>query len=264
MAIDSQPALEPARDSSVIENEIPAYRAISARAVTSVVLGLASVFCFTSLSFLLLVLVAVLFGWSALVAIRRYPEVLTGAGLARTGMALALLFGITASTRQLLEWWVLKREAGSFAAMYVDHLKKDSLATAAWYMQSVAYRKDKAPDAVLEEMRQVKTPPNYFDSQTKDILNIKARLQEPNQEIHFARIESQLTDGLTQYANALVDLDGPANAKYPAEEFALLELVKDPNAGRDDWKVRAIRYPYKPASLEVQPEHKDDDGHGHG
>jgi len=30
-----------------------------------------------------------------------------------------------------------------------------------------------------------------------------------------------------------------------------------------DWRIRDIKYPYKPASGELQAERKKDDGHGH-
>ena len=143
-------------------------------------------------------------------------------------------------------------------------VQKESLANAVWYQQEPAYRKEKTPDALLEELKKVKTPPDFYSGQTRSIEAIKARLAEPNQEIHFAGIETKLIDGLTHYANALVDLDGPASAKFPdKEEFALVSLIRSPNAGGEDWKVRSITYPYKPASLGLQAEHKDDDGHGH-
>jgi len=252
-------------DTSVIENEIPAYRAVSAGAVTSLVLGLASVFCFTSLWFLTLVAASILFGWNALRTIRRLPDILTGTGLAKAGIGFGLIFGLTSVTQIVVQDVMLNYEAGEFAKMYVNVLKSEPLPLAAWYLQPPDYRKDKSPDEVVDEMKKTKNPstPDAFGSQTKEIQAIKERLKEANQEIHFSKIESKLVDGLTQYANALVDLDGPGTKANPEkEQFALIDMIKTPGGGRLDWRIRSIRYPYEPATAGVQAERKDD-GHGH-
>ena len=91
MAIDEKASIqatEPA-DAAVIDNELPAYRAISPGSIVSVVLGIASVFCFTDLWFLLVVAAAIAIGLLSLRKIRRLPEVLTGAAYARTGIGAA-------------------------------------------------------------------------------------------------------------------------------------------------------------------------------
>ena len=269
MAIDSQSEtqtqvqLEPADtgSASVIENEFPTYRAVSARAVTSVILGMASVFCFTSLWFLLLAAVAVVFGWVALRTIKRLPEILTGSGLAKTGIGLALVFGLTALTRTVVENAVLTYGAGQFSKGYVEILKSQPLATALWYKQSTAYRKEKTPDQLIEELKGTKSPggADQFSEESGPVLAIKEVLKKPNTEIHFSAIESNLVDGLTHYANALIDIDTP-----DGEKFALLQLIKDPGSGFSDWRVREINFPYKPASTGVLQEKKEgDDGHGH-
>lgn len=252
-------------EGSVIENEIPAYRAISAAAVTSLVLGCCAVFCFTSLWFLVVVAVAVLFGVQAIRSIKRLPDVLTGTKIAQTGIGLALAFGLSATAQVLAEDWMLDREASAFTRMYLDVLKNKPLATAVWYTQAPDFRKTKTPDEVVEELKKAKNPTNQsvFDEQTDEIQAIKRRLAAPQQEIHFRRIETKLVDGLTHYANALVDVDGPATAEFPeAEQFALVQLIKPPGGGSGDWRIREINYPYKPATAGLHKEQKDD-GHGH-
>ncbi len=268
MAIDTKPTLGSTSDldKPVIENEIPAYRAISARAVASLILGLGSVFCFTSLWFLLLVAGSVLFGWAAIRAIQRLPEIITGTGLARTGMGLGLVFGVSATTQIIAQDLLLTYEASQFAKMYVGVLKNESIALAAWYRQAPDVRKERTPEMLIEELRKAPKNPSSGDlyaTETAEISAIKQRLKAPNQEIHFSKIETKLVDGLTQYANALIDLDGPATAEYPdKEQFALLDMMKTPGSGPNDWRIRSIRYPYKPASSGLQTEKKDD-GHGH-
>ena len=88
MALDPQP--RPVA-STVIENEIPAYRAISPLAVLSLVLGLLSLLCFTDPSFLVVAALAVTAGLLADRKIQRMPDVLTGRRLAQAGVALGLL-----------------------------------------------------------------------------------------------------------------------------------------------------------------------------
>ena len=267
MAIETKSALDltSSLDRPVIENEIPAYRAISARAVSSLVLGLCSVFCFTSLWFLLVVAASVVFGWVALRAIRRLPDILTGSSLAKAGIGLGLVFGISATAQVFVQDIMLSYEASEFAKMYVDVLKTHPIADAIWYLQPPDYRKDRTPDQLVEELKKAKSPStgDTYGTLTAEIRAIKDRIKEPNQEIHYSRLETKLADGLTSYANALVDLDGPATKDFPdTEQFALIEMVKGPNAGRNDWKVRSIKFPYKPASMALMTEKKDD-GHGH-
>ena len=266
MATDSKTQLEPTSGMPVIENEIITYRAISARAVASLVLGLASVFCYTSLYFLLVAGAAVLFGLAAHRAIRRVPDILTGVGLANAGIGLAALFGGTSTAMVVVEDYRLTQEATRFSQNYAKVLKDGSIAEAAWYKQSADYRKEKSPDDVVADMRKQRNGPtgqNVFETETAEIKAIKERLAGPDRAIHFSRIENKVVEGLTHYANALLDLDGPADKDRPAEEFALLEMIKRPGDGSGDWQVRAIRYPYKPASSGLQKEAKPDDGHGH-
>ena len=263
MATDSKTAPNPpgSLDAPIIENEIPAYRAISAGAVTSLILGGCSVFCFTSPWFLLVVAASVFFGWRSLRTIRRLPEILTGTGFAKTGIGLALVFGLASTAQLVVQDLMLTYEATQFAKNYVEVLKSQPVDLAIWYRQNPDYRHDKQPATVVEDLKKAKDPskPDVYAAEAQPILSIKEKLQGPKQEIHFSKIESKLVDGVTYYANALVDIDGP-----DGEQFALLEMSKAPNGGMGDWKIREIRYPYKPASLGVQAEKKaDDDGHGH-
>lgn len=264
MAIDSQtqPQIGSPGDpgSSIIENEIPAYRAISARAVTSMVLGLASVFCFTSLWFLLVTAASVWFGWAALRAIKRMPDVLTGANLAKTGIGLGLVFGLSAVTRTVVENAMITYDAGQFAKKYVEVLKTGTPGEAVWYKQSPEFREEKTVEQAEAELKKTKNPtiPDVYAQETGPIVAIQELLKQPKSEIHYSAIESSLVDGLTHYANALIDIDTPEG-----EKFALLELVKTPTGKFGDWRIREIIYPYRKASAQAQSDKKPDDGHGH-
>jgi len=252
----------------VIENEIPAYRAISRAAVISLLLGLSSLFCFADFTFLVLAVGAVVAGFMALRKIRQVPEILTGAGLARVGIALGLIFGFSSVTRVVAGNFLVDREAGAFATHYLDILATKPLSLAVWYQQPPQYRERKGPDDVIDELKKAPKSPgggNLFQEQTATLTKLKDRIKAPNVHVHYSGIETKAADGLTQHANALVEIDNPAD-KDPVskEEFALLELTKPPGGGQYDWMVKKIHYPYKPASASAAPLPKADDGHGHG
>ena len=79
---------------SVIENELPAYRAISRLAVFSLIFGFLALFSFAHWFFYLFAVLAIVAGIAANVTIKRYPDMLTGRGLASAGIAMGLIFGL--------------------------------------------------------------------------------------------------------------------------------------------------------------------------
>ena len=109
-------ARRPAPTSSAIENELPTYRAISNRAVFSVICGVLASFSFADLTFLVFAVLAVVLGLMANVAIKRHPDLLTGRRLANAGIALGLIFGLTVITYTTVQNFILGREAAKFAA----------------------------------------------------------------------------------------------------------------------------------------------------
>ncbi len=251
----------------VIENEIPAYRAISALAVTSLVLGSVSLLAFADLRFLLVAGVAIAAGLLGLRKIRRYPDILTGAGMARVGIALGAVFAASSITSDVAAGLLLDRSAGQFARQYIDVLKDQPIAAAIWYQQPPELRKTKQPDELVEDMKKNSKSPSggdAFAERTAALRKLKDRIKGQGEKINYSKIESKYVDGLTHYVNVLIDLDGPGSEQFPEkEEFALFELVKANGGGAGDYVVKEIKYPYKPASVVAAPVHKDDDGHGH-
>jgi len=268
VAIDDKPyhqTADPA-EAAVIDNEFPAYRAISAGAILTLVLGIASVFCFADFWFLLVVAAAIAVGLLSIRKIRRLPDVLTGAVYARAGIGLALVFGLSAVTHQVASNYLIDIDAGRFARHYIEVIKSQPVNQSLWYKQPPDFRKTKKPDEIAEEVKNARNPmsPDNYGEQTASVVKIKERLKGPGESIRFARIESKAVDGLTVYANALLELDGPGTADTPKEEFALIEMIKAPGAGPNDWIVKEVRFPYKPASAGAVVEKKGhDDGHGH-
>lgn len=268
MAIDPNPSPpSPAPTAAVaIDNEFPSYRAISPGAVLSLVLGLGSVFCFTSLWFLLVVAASIAIGLLAIRKIRRLPEVLTGANFARVGIAVSLFFGLSAATHALTSDLLVKLDAGKFARQYIEILKAQPTNVALFYEQPADYRKNKKPDEVAEEFKKNKNPAtaNMYDEKVALIARIKERLKGQGEQVRYGGIESLAVDGLTLYANALIEFDGPGGKENPEkEQFALVELVKVSSAGPNDWMVKEVHFPYTPASKVATVQKGHDDGHGH-
>jgi len=76
------------------ESDYGRYKSLSALAVATLAVGLLSLLAFLSVWFIVLPVVGLVLGVLAVRSIRRFPEDLTGEAVARTGMALCVLFGI--------------------------------------------------------------------------------------------------------------------------------------------------------------------------
>lgn len=267
MAIDPNPAPSPTDlgPGPVIENEIPAYRAISGGAVSSLLMGMVSLLCFADSRFLAVAGAAIVLGVLARRKIHRFPDILTGARMAEVGIALGLVFALSSVTFGVASDAVLNYQAGEFAKRYIAVLKDEPLATALWYQQSSDFRANKKPADVLAELQKAKGPGggDLFKEKTSAILQLKQRLGGKDESIRFSKIESKYADGLTYHINALLDIDGPGTAEFPKEQFALVQMIKPAGGGPNDWMVEDFKFPYEPATVIAAPAHKADDGHGH-
>lgn len=245
-----------------IDNEFPTYRAISSTAVLSLIFGLASVFCYASLWFLCLVAAAVALGLYSLRKISQLPEVLTGAGLARVGIGIGLLFGLTSVTRAVTEEFTVNYDASKFAREYIKVLKEQPVSMSLYYQQSAEYRKANSPDEMVDQMKKNRSQlgGDAYQQAAKPVLDIKERLDGgKGGDLVFDQIESKAIDGLTVYANALARLDLKGSKEHPEKEaFALIRMVK----ASDEWLVKEITFPYTPRSVVAAAEQKGDE-HGH-
>jgi hypothetical protein len=251
--------------SAAIENEFPTYRAISSLAVFSLVLGLLSVFAFANPWFLLLTAASVGCGLQALRKIRRLPEILTGASIARVGIGAAVVFGGSALTHEVVEDVRTTMDAKAFVNHLIGVIKNEPADVILWYQENVDFRKKSTPEIVAESVKNTKNPAavDPYGTKIKPILMIKERLKTPGQDLHYSKVESKLIIGLTIYAYVLIEVDGPVTTQYPKPEYGLIQMVKNPGAGKFDWVVKEVKYPYTPSSTVVEAPHSDDDGHGH-
>ena len=264
MSIEQKTNALPPAGGSVIENEIPAYRAISPGAVVSLVFGVLAVLSYASVGFLAFAAVAVVLGFLADRKIARMPDVLTGRSLAQAGVGLGLAFGLTSLTITTVQSFIRESEAKKFAKVYEEVLLKGSVQDVFFYGQKPALRKTTTAEKLYKDMTSKGGDPRMMDMQTTSIRDAKAAVGTPGAEAHFEKIERTEDDGNTLVAAALYAIHND-KAPPPAqkEQFALAILKGQKNGGKYEWWVEELRFPYTPASYVAAPKPVDD-GHGHG
>jgi hypothetical protein len=256
------PKPAPAGPAEVIENEIPAYRAIHRLAVFSLIFGVLSIFCFADYWFLICAALAVIAGALAERKIRQYSDVYTGRGLAQAGIAMGLIFSVAAGTTYATLRIILNRDANGFARVYLKVLQGGRLADAMWYHAPPQGRRAMNPEEILKKMYQgASKNPMTEEAKfgpTRKVLDI---LTKSNGKIRFAGIEGSGYENLERFAFALYELDWPnAPSDHPEVHFALADIRSDHATGDKGWWVREFYYPYKPASHRFTPKPIDVEG----
>jgi hypothetical protein len=255
---------------SVIENELPAYRAISKLAVFSVIFGFLALFGFAHWFFYLFAILAVVAGAAANANIKRYPDMLTGKGLASAGIAMGVIFGLAAATITTVQSYVRIREAEKFARQLAGILKAPASGDAFWWSMYPDMRKDKTPDQLQHEVDAAKGKEQMVHEQRFGPLKkLRRRLAAaPGEEIHFVKIESAGIDEgrgleLGIYALAVFEMDGPGSKEFPEKQQLAAAFMKARTGGPHyEWWVENYIFPYQESSF-VPAQKPVDDGHGH-
>ena len=252
---------------SPIENELPTYRAVSTQAIFSLVCGILALFSVASSYFYLFAILAVVLGVMADRKIQRYPDMLTGRGLAKAGVATGLIFGLGIFTISTVQGMIRSRDAQNFAKYYADIIKTKSMAELLWLQLPPSQRKSVSPAEALEKWQNSKRQEQtMFEVKIADLRNLKKRIDSSNdQEIHFVKLEKEGSEGLSVYTQALYEVHGPATKDYPEKEYALVTFKGLPEEEKKGygWLEEGVAYPYKPGTGSL-PEKPVDDGHGHG
>ena len=255
---------------SVIENEIPTYRAVSTRAIFALICGVLAFFSFTSPVFYIFAALAVLLGVSAERAIQRRPDTLTGRGLARAGIAMGLIFGLSIATISTVQTYLIKREAGLFAVRYAKMLKESPLADLYYVGLTPRARASTTPQENLSQMSSQREEAAMTEMRYGPLKHLSEELKsDPERAITFVEIEAIGSEDLTPVALAVFKVEGGAGGKdddhdHQGPEFALAILKATVPEGKRayEWWVDDVRYPYQPKSY-VAPAKSTDDGHGH-
>jgi hypothetical protein len=258
---------------TVIENEIPTYRAISGRAVFCLVCGVLSVFSFAHWVFYAFSILAIGAGIWAHRTIKRYPDMLTGQRLASAGIGLGVLFGASSLTISTVQYYVRSRQATLFGTKFAKVLEAGDMSSILWYNSHPDTRKDKTAADITKELE---TQP-LERRRLRDSVGPMAQMNKlheritstKGQRVHFVGIENLGEDdghGLEMqiYALGLFAIEGPPSAKFPEEKQYAMAILKARPVGREyEWWVESVVFPYKLASY-VVPDKPVGDSHGEG
>lgn len=255
---------------SPIENELPTYRAISTRAIFSLVFGALAIFCFAHPIFYAAAIIAVVLGIVAHRAIRQYPDMLTGHGLANVGIALGLIFGLGCATYTAVQTYVQTHMAEAFARQYEQVLNSNSLGDMLYLNLHPEGRKDQNADQLVKSLEKSKPKDKMMMEQKYGgLLSLYKRLTASKEEhAEFVSIEALGVDDhqgteMPVYALAVYEIHGPGSKEFPEKVQYALAILKGRQKGKQyEWWVEDVRFPYTPKSY-VAPVAVPDDGHGH-
>jgi hypothetical protein len=250
-----------------IENEIPTYRAVSTTAVVAVLCGLMAMFSFAHPFFYVFAALAVVLGVTADRKIQRYPDVLTGQTIARVGVLLGLVFGLSIATITTLQNYLIRREAVKFAKHYGERLKEAPLVELYWLGLPPSTRQKITADENWAQLQAAGSQEQAMDEMTKAPLkSLSERLKSSEApKIAFRNVEFQGQDNDNQpLILAVYELDGPPDKTHEAKELAAIVFKGMVPEGSKiyEWWADEVRYPYNPATYEP-PVKPVDDGHGH-
>ena len=264
-------SIDPELSGSVIENELPAYRAISVRAIFSLVFGAIAIFTFAHPFFYVAAILAIVLGIVAHRTIRQNSDMLTGHGLANAGIALGLIFGLGCGTYTTVQSFVRTRLSEKFAHEYEKVLRSNSLADLLWYQMHPDGRKDKSGEELLKTLDESKPKDKMMMEQKYgQFLALNKRLNASKDEhIEFVAIETVGEDDshageMPIYALALYEVHGPGNKDFPEKQQYAMAILKGRLKDKKyDWWVDDLKFPYTPKSYVPAAKGPPDDGHGH-
>ena len=264
-------SIDPELPDSVIENELPTYRAISVRAIFSVVCGAVAIFTFAHPFFYVAAILAVVLGIVAHRAIRQHPDMLTGHGLANAGIALGLIFGLGCGTYTTVQTYVRTRVAEKFAHQYEEILQSNSLAELLWYNLHPDGRKDQTGEQLVKTLESSKPKDKMMMEQKYgQLIALNKRLKASKDEhVEFVGIEAVGEDDshgaeMPIYALAVYEVHGPGSKEFPEKQQYAMAILKGRLKDKQyEWWVDDIRFPYTPKSYVPAAKGPPDDGHGH-
>lgn len=275
---------QPNDSGSPIENELPSYRAISALAVISALLGVVSALCFVDLNWLPAAALGLIFGVMAERKIRRRPDVLTGRSFAQAGIALSVIFATSSFAYSQWQSYLLHRSVTRFARTFTKTLNEAKAAKpldttrVLFYLMPPAERAALAPEDVSNAVQQMFKDSLTLKEADHTIRSLFDRAGQ-NKTIKFVEIENAAYQDMGAMASILLTIDnGPSHAdSHDTEDghahdrpkagqegldHALVVLRGVTDASKFGWYVDQISSPYTPMSYKPAVK-KATDEHGH-
>ncbi len=249
MALDqtSPPSpVAPDLGNHVIDNEVPAYRALAASAIVSLVLGVASIFSFASISFAWLGVGGVLAGVLALRTIRRLPDVYDGAKLAKAGIATSAMFVLSATTMLVTNQFLTERDAQKFARTVMKAMETGDYENILYYMSNEAGRQGRTPAQLAEQMGKEMKNPNMMEQKIDPMKHVAARIKDHDQKLEIVRSRVSMTsDGAT--AAYEISVAGPPSKEYPEPlQYVALLCRAVYSEGKYHWTLESVVFPTTP------------------
>lgn len=276
MGIDSalsEPEKKVTPERPAIENELPAYRAITPLAIGSLLAGLAGLLTFANLAFIAASVGGILLGILAIRQIRKQPDAFTGLGFAKAGIVLGLVSGLSAVTMSATQSFVTARGAEQFAKNQLIPLFQDrDIDSALWWRESPDGRKGLTPEDVHKRY----SNPNQggeamFEMMAGSVARLMKELKaEPGAKVTFERVEQISTMGITPVAVITARIEWPPHEHKEGEthqhgergeRIAIVAKCKR-DGRREDWWVDDYVYPYVTNTYQEKMK-APDDGHGH-
>jgi len=275
---------QPTDPGSPIENEIPSYRAISALAVTSALLGVVSALCFVDLNWLPAAALGLICGVMAERKIRARPDALTGRSFAQAGIALSVIFATSSFAYSQWQSYLLHRSVTRFARTFTQTLNETKAAKpldttrVMFYLMSPAERAAIAPEDVSNAVQKMLKDSMGLKEVDQTVRTLFHRAGQ-DKSIKFTEIENAAYQDMAAMASILLTIDdGPSHAdghdsvdghahdrpKAGEEglDHALIVLRSVNDAAKPGWYVEQISYPYTPKSYKPAVK-KATDEHGH-
>jgi hypothetical protein len=229
---------------TIIDNELPAYRALHPLAIVSLIFGLSAVLTYLSWYFAILGAIAIVLGVLAQRKIHRLSDVYTGEKMANAGIGLGLLFSLSALTIGFMQGWLIERDAGKFAKEYARVLQEGTIADAFALESAPRAREGKNRQEMFDQAK-AQAKGGMFEEQTRSLNEIKRRLSGPGQSVEFRGIIRHDSKDLQVYANAIFALKGPKTQAFPEEtQYAEVVLHGLPKSGATyEWWVDKLVFP---------------------
>jgi hypothetical protein len=182
--------------------------------------------------------------------IRRLSDVYTGERMANAGIALGLLFSLSALTIGLVQGWMIDRDASKFAREYVKVLRDGTEADAFYFESTPHSREGRTPQEVYDQSK-AQAKGGMFDEQIRPSRDIRRRLSGPGQTVEFYGIVRHDSRDLQVYANAVLVLKGPKTQEFPeGSQYAEAVLHGLPKAGASfEWWIERLIFPVPAAQL---------------
>ena len=158
---------------------------------------------------------AILLGWQALRLIAKYPDVYTGAGLARAGIGLGIVCGLGSATIVGTQSFILNNEAKKFSRHFAQELKTKDFPTLMWYRVSPAARQGKTGEEVTREAQASAREGGIYETEFGPMKVCSDKIREGEMDVELVSIEQSGLDGLTPYAYAILEVH---SHKTPSEQ----------------------------------------------